>query len=37
VLDPIEGLTAAEARRGATYFSLMRQNLRELREALGCR
>jgi zinc transport system substrate-binding protein len=36
VLDPIEGLTANEQRQGATYFSLMRQNLRELRTVLGC-
>ena len=37
VLDPIEGLTSAEARRGETYLSLMRGNLSELRSALGCR
>jgi zinc transport system substrate-binding protein len=37
VLDPIEGLTPSEQDRGLTYFSLMRQNLRELRTALGCR
>jgi zinc transport system substrate-binding protein len=37
VLDPIEGLTPAETRNGATYFSLMRRNLRELRQELGCR
>jgi zinc transport system substrate-binding protein len=37
VLNPIEGLTSAEARRGADYFSLMRANLRSLRRALGCR
>jgi zinc transport system substrate-binding protein len=37
VLDPIEGLTSAEARRGGTYLSLMRGNLSELRRALGCR
>jgi zinc transport system substrate-binding protein len=37
VLDPIEGLTPAEAKRGADYLTLMRQNLRALREALGCR
>jgi zinc transport system substrate-binding protein len=37
VLDPIEGLTPAEARRGEGYFSLMRANLRALRGALGCR
>jgi zinc transport system substrate-binding protein len=37
VLDPIEGLTPAEAKRGASYVTLMRQNLQELRQALGCR
>ena len=37
VLDPIEGLTPAEAKRGEDYFTLMRANLRALRGALGCR
>jgi zinc transport system substrate-binding protein len=37
VLDPIEGLTPAEADRGADYLSLMRANLVQLRAALGCR
>ena len=37
VLNPIEGLTPSEARRGANYFSLMRANLHTLRQALGCR
>jgi len=37
VLDPIEGLTPSEAAHGATYLSLMRQNLRALRSDLGCR
>jgi zinc transport system substrate-binding protein len=37
VLDPIEGLTPSEQDQGFTYFTLMRQNLRELRAALGCR
>ena len=37
VLDPIEGLTPAEARSGATYLSLMRRNLVALRQVLGCR
>ena len=36
-LDPIEGLTPTEKRRGEDYFSLMRQNLTNLRAALGCR
>ena len=37
VLDPIEGITAADATRGADYFTVMRANLRALRGALGCR
>ena len=37
VLDPIEGLTKDEAKRGVTYLDLMRQNLVKLRAALGCR
>ena len=37
VLDPIEGLTAAEQKRGEDYFTVMRENLSALREALGCR
>jgi zinc transport system substrate-binding protein len=37
VLDPIEGLTPAAIVRGATYFTVMRENLRALRAALGCR
>jgi zinc transport system substrate-binding protein len=37
VLDPIEGLTPAEQRRGENYFTVMRENLRALRAALGCR
>jgi zinc transport system substrate-binding protein len=37
VLDPIEGLTPAERKRGASYFSVMRSNLANLRRALGCR
>ena len=37
VLDPIEGVTPAEAKRGANYFTIMRANLRALRRALGCR
>jgi zinc transport system substrate-binding protein len=36
VLDPIEGLTNDELARGEDYFSLMRKNLRTLREGLGC-
>ncbi|MDX6489649.1 MAG: zinc transport system substrate-binding protein [Gaiellaceae bacterium] len=37
VLDPLEGIKAAEAKRGADYFTVMRANLRALRGALGCR
>jgi zinc transport system substrate-binding protein len=37
VLDPLEGLTTAEQRRGEDYFTIMRANLANLRLALGCR
>jgi len=37
VLDPIEGLTPAEQKRGDTYLTLMRRNLAALRKALACR
>jgi zinc transport system substrate-binding protein len=37
VLDPIEGLTPDEQKQGEDYFSLMRQNLANLRRALACR
>jgi zinc transport system substrate-binding protein len=37
VLDPIEGLTPSEASHGATYLTLMRQNLAALRKELECR
>ena len=37
VLNPIEGLTDAQVRRGEDYFSLMQDNLAALRRALGCR
>ncbi len=36
-LHPLEGLTPAEARAGADYFSVMEENLRRLRSALDCR
>jgi zinc transport system substrate-binding protein len=36
VLDPLEGLTAAEIDDGADYFSVMRENLAALRKALTC-
>ena len=37
VLDPLEGLTEEEIEAGEDYFSVMRENLAALREALGCR
>jgi zinc transport system substrate-binding protein len=37
VLDPLEGLTDADAKAGRTYLSGMRENLDALRQALGCR
>ena len=37
VLDPIEGLTDADAKAGRTYISAMRDNLAAIRSALGCR
>ncbi len=37
VLDPIEGLSDADAKAGKTYVSAMRENLAALRLALGCR
>lgn len=36
VLDPIEGLTADEQKRGDTYLTVMRSNLAALRTALAC-
>lgn len=36
VLNPIEGLTPEQAAAGEDYFSLMRQNLAAIKEALGC-
>jgi zinc transport system substrate-binding protein len=37
VLDPIEGLTPNASKHGATYFTVMHQNLTALRAALVCR
>ena len=37
VLDPIEGLTPDEQKHGASYLTLMQQNLAHLRTALACR
>jgi zinc transport system substrate-binding protein len=36
VLDPLEGLSEKNGDAGADYFSVMHENLRTLREALGC-
>jgi zinc transport system substrate-binding protein len=36
VLNPLEGLTEDEIEDGADYFSIMRENLAALRQALGC-
>ncbi len=36
VLNPIEGLTEEQRDAGDDYLSLMRDNLAELQEALGC-
>jgi zinc transport system substrate-binding protein len=36
VLNPLESLTPAEVASGADYDSVMRDNLAELRRALGC-
>jgi zinc transport system substrate-binding protein len=35
-LHPMESLTPAELDGGATYFTIMDENLRSLRVALGC-
>jgi zinc transport system substrate-binding protein len=35
-LDPLEGLTKEALDGGGDYFSVMRENLARLREALGC-
>ncbi|MGI8984685.1 MAG: metal ABC transporter substrate-binding protein [Acidimicrobiales bacterium] len=37
VLDPLEGLTDADAKAGRTYVSAMRENLAAIRLALACR
>jgi zinc transport system substrate-binding protein len=36
VLDPLEGLTQEQVERGEDYFSVMRENLATLRQALSC-
>ena len=37
VLNPLEGLSQEEVDQGEDYFSVMRENLVALRQALGCR
>ncbi|HEX7166796.1 MAG TPA: zinc ABC transporter substrate-binding protein [Acidimicrobiales bacterium] len=37
VLDPLEGLTRAQEEAGATYVSVMRENVDALARALDCR
>ena len=36
VLNPIEGLSEEEMSQGKTYFSIMQDNLTNLRTALQC-
>ncbi len=36
VLNPVEGLTAAELNAGKNYFTVMDENLRSLAEGLNC-
>ena len=35
-LNPLEGLTDRQLAKGATYLTVMDQNLAKLRGALGC-
>lgn len=37
VLNPVEGLSPEEQVKGATYFTVMHENLRNLAEGLDCR
>lgn len=37
VLNPLEGLTPEQREAGASYLSIMRENLEALRDGLGCR
>lgn len=37
VLDPIEGISDDEIQKGADYFTVMRQNLKNLQTALECK
>jgi hypothetical protein len=36
VLSPLESLTKKQRRRGDDYVDVMRENLSQLRSALGC-
>jgi len=36
VLNPLEGLTSEQAGKGASYVSVMDENLAALKDALGC-
>ena len=36
VLDPLEGLTDDDIKQGKDYFSVMRNNLKNLQVALQC-
>ena len=36
VLNPLEGLTSEQERKGASYVSVMDENLAALKDALGC-
>lgn len=36
VLNPLEGLTAADVKKGKDYMAVMRDNLAALADALGC-
>ena len=37
LLDPIEGLSRQQLRKGETYASIMRDNLQRLEKGLGCK
>lgn len=37
VFNPLEGLTPEEVAQGVDYFSVQRENLKQLKIALGCR
>jgi len=37
VLDPIEGVSDDNIKQGKNYFTIMENNLKNLKLALGCR